>query len=66
MRFLVKAREDLAAVGKHLEVAGHFIHPDEISPQSLLIITELVKNGIAVYVQTPFLNDCNDQGPELV
>ena len=52
--------------GKRMEVATHFIHPDEISPQSLAIITELVKSGIAVYVQTPFLKDCNDQGPELV
>lgn len=50
---------------KRLELATHFIHPDEISPDSLEIITELVKNGIAVYVQTPFLKDCNDKGPEL-
>jgi L-lysine 2,3-aminomutase len=49
-----------------MEVATHFIHQDEISPQSLAIITDLVKSGIAVYVQTPFLNDCNDNGPELV
>jgi lysine 2,3-aminomutase len=46
-----------------MEVATHFIHPDEISPQSLSIITDLVKSGIAVYVQTPFLNNCNDKGP---
>ncbi|MCJ7538816.1 MAG: radical SAM protein [Desulfobacterales bacterium] len=52
--------------GKRMEVATHFIHPDEISPQSLMIIADLVKNGIAVYVQTPFLNNCNDEGPELV
>lgn len=51
--------------GKRLELATHFIHPDEISPESLEIITELVKNGIFVYIQTPFLKDCNDQGPEL-
>jgi L-lysine 2,3-aminomutase len=31
-----------------------------------MIISDLVRNGIAVYVQTPFLNNCNDQGPELV
>ena len=49
-----------------MEVATHFIHPDEISPQSLMIISDLVRSGIPVYVQTPFLNDCNDQGPELV
>ncbi len=51
---------------KRMEVATHFIHPDEISPQSLAIITELVRHGIAVYIQTPFLKDCNDKGPELV
>ncbi len=51
--------------GKRLELATHFIHPDEISPESLEIITELVKNGIQVYIQTPFLKDCNDQGLEL-
>jgi lysine 2,3-aminomutase len=52
--------------GKRMEVATHFIHPDEVSPQSLSIIGDLVRNGIAVYIQTPFLKDCNDQGPELV
>ena len=26
----------------------------------------MVNNGIAVYIQTPFLNNCNDKGPELV
>ncbi len=52
--------------GKRLEVATHFIHPDEVSPQSLAIITDLVRNGIPVYIQTPYLKDCNDKGPELV
>ena len=56
---------ELQQAGKRLEVATHFIHPDEISLDSLDIISELVKNGIAVYVQTPFLEDCNDKGPEL-
>jgi hypothetical protein len=55
-----------ADAGKRMEVATHFIHPEEVSPQSLQIISELVRSGIAVYVQTPFLNDCNDEGPELV
>jgi len=50
---------------KRLEIATHFIHPDEISLDSLDIISDLVKNGIAVYIQTPFLKDCNDEGPEL-
>ncbi len=57
---------ELKRRGKRMEVATHFIHPAEISVQSLAIITELVKSGIAVYVQTPFLKDCNDEGPELV
>jgi L-lysine 2,3-aminomutase len=57
---------ELRLRGKRMEIATHFIHPDEVSPQSLTIITDLVKNGIPVYVQTPFLNHCNDTGPELV
>jgi len=62
----VKAKNyELQMTGKRLEVATHFIHPDEISPQSLQLITDLVNHGIAVYVQTPFLKDCNDRGPEL-
>ena len=66
LNYLKRKNLELQHRGKRLEVATHFIHPDEISPQSLSIITDLVKNGIAVYVQTPFLNDCNDTGPELV
>jgi KamA family protein len=55
----------LQQLGKRMEVASHFIHPDEISLDSLDIISTLVKNGISVYVQTPFLKNCNDEGPEL-
>jgi lysine 2,3-aminomutase len=66
MGYLKRKHLELQQVGKRMEVATHFIHPDEISPQSLAIIAELVRNGIAVYVQTPFLNKCNDEGPELV
>jgi lysine 2,3-aminomutase len=66
LSYLKRKNLALQQRGKRMEVATHFIHPDEISPQSLQIITDLVKNGIAVYVQTPFLNDCNDKGPELV
>lgn len=66
MRYLKLKNLALQQRGKRMEVATHFIHPDEISPQSLMIISELVRNGIAVYVQTPFLNNCNDEGPELV
>jgi L-lysine 2,3-aminomutase len=66
LRYLKCKNLELQERGKRMEVATHFIHPDEISPQSLAIISDLVRNGIAVYVQTPFLNNCNDQGPELV
>ncbi|KPJ76331.1 MAG: lysine 2,3-aminomutase [Deltaproteobacteria bacterium SG8_13] len=65
LNYLKRKNLALQHRGKRMEVATHFIHPDEISPQSLLIITELVKSGIAVYVQTPFLKNCNDEGPEL-
>jgi len=64
--YLKRKNLELQKRGKRMEVATHFIHPDEISPQSLMIITELVKSGIAVYIQTPFLKACNDEGPELV
>jgi lysine 2,3-aminomutase len=64
--YLKRKNLDLQERGKRMEVATHFIHPDEISPQSLMIISELVKSGIAVFVQTPFLKACNDEGPELV
>lgn len=66
LNYLKRKNLELRERGKRMEIATHFIHPDEISPQSLIIISELVKNGIMVYIQTPFLKDCNDQGPELV
>ena len=66
LTYLKRKNLELQERGKRLEVATHFIHPDEISPQSLMIIADLVKNGIAVYVQTPLLDKCNDEGPELV
>jgi L-lysine 2,3-aminomutase len=66
LTYLQRKNLELRERGKRMEIASHFIHPDEISPQSLLIISELVKNGIVVYIQTPFLKDCNDEGPELV
>jgi len=66
LKYLKQKSLELQQNGKRLELATHFIHPDEISPESLDIITDLVKNGIAVYIQTPFLSDCNDTGPELV
>jgi len=66
LNYFKRKNLELQERGKRMEIATHFIHPDEISPQSLMIISELVRTGIAVYVQTPFLKDCNDKGPELV
>ncbi|MBU4131780.1 MAG: radical SAM protein [Proteobacteria bacterium] len=66
LKYLQQKNLELQQHGKRMEVATHFIHPDEVSPESLEIISDLVKSGIAVYIQTPFLSDCNDTGPELV
>jgi lysine 2,3-aminomutase len=66
LKYLKQKSLELQQHGKRLELATHFIHPDEVSPESLEIISELVNSGIAVYIQTPFLSECNDQGPELV
>jgi len=65
LNYLKRKNLELQQKGKRIEIATHFIHPDEISPQCLDIISDFVKNGMAVYVQTPFLKDCNDEGPEL-
>lgn len=65
LKYLKQKNLELQRRGKRMEVATHFIHPDEVSPESLQIITEMVSSGITVYIQTPFLKDCNDQGPEL-
>jgi KamA family protein len=65
LTYLKRKNLELRLKGKRMELATHFIHPDEVSVESLRIITDLVQNGIPVYVQTPFLKDCNDQGPEL-
>jgi L-lysine 2,3-aminomutase len=66
LKYLKQKSFELQQHGKRMEVATHFIHPDEVSPESLEIISDLVNTGIAVYIQTPFLKDCNDKGPELV
>ena len=65
LSYLKRKNLELEEKGKRIEVATHFIHPDEISRESLEIITDLVSSGIQVYVQTPFLGDCNDRWPEL-
>ncbi|MCG8568309.1 MAG: radical SAM protein [Desulfobacterales bacterium] len=66
LKYLKEKNMALQQRGKGMEVATHFIHPDEVSPESLEIISDLVSSGIPVYIQTPFLSDCNDTGPELV
>jgi len=65
LNYLMDTNRELQEMDKRIEIATHFIHPDEVSPQSLEIISSLVKAGVGVYTQTPFLNNCNDQGPEL-
>ena len=65
LSYLLKTAMDLAHRGKRLELATHFIHPDEISYDALDVITRLTRNGVPVYVQTPFVADCNDTGTEL-
>ena len=66
MNYLTGKNRELQKRNKRIEIATHFIHPDEISHYSLEIISELVKSGIGVYTQTPFLKGCNDSGEELV
>lgn len=66
MKYVTRAQERAAQRGKRVEVATHFIHPDELSLRSLDLIAELVSSGVAVYVQTPLLGGINDAGPELV
>ena len=65
LNYLRDTNRELQKTDKRIEIATHFIHPDEISPQSLEIISALVNAGVQVYTQTPFLNNCNVEGPEL-
>jgi KamA family protein len=58
--YLKRKQLELRQRGTSIEVATHFIHPDEISVRSLDLITELVGSGVPVYIQTPFLGGCND------
>jgi L-lysine 2,3-aminomutase len=64
LRYLADARREAARRGKRIEIATHFIHPDELSLRSLDLISELTGFGIVVYVQTPLLGGIND-GDEL-
>ncbi|MFH2058145.1 MAG: radical SAM protein [Pseudomonadota bacterium] len=65
IQYLIEKNQDCLARGKTIEIGIHLVHPDEISIQSLEIITSLVKNGIQVYVQTPFLKGLNTEGQTL-
>lgn len=65
LNYLKRKQLELEAKDKRIEVATHFIHPDEVSIESLDIISELSHCGIPVYIQTPFLNNCNDGGEAL-
>jgi len=65
MDYLKETSIELKRIGKVLELATHFIHPDEVSTEALYVISELVENGIPIYIQTPFLKDCNESGKEL-
>ncbi len=65
IHYLVEKNRELKECGKRIEMGIHFVHPDEVSIQSLDIITALVKNGVQVYVQTPFLNTLNTNGKDL-
>ncbi len=66
IRHLIKENRRLAEVHKQIEIGVHFVHPDDVSLQSLEIISDFVTNGIRVYVQTPFLNRINSNGKDLV
>ncbi|MEH0022169.1 MAG: radical SAM protein [Desulfobacter sp.] len=48
--------------GKRIEIGVHLVHPDEISVQTLDIISDFTASGIPVYVQTPFLQGLNHEG----
>ena len=65
LRYLKSKQADCLKKGKRMEIGVHFVHPDEVSLASLDIISDLVKSGIPVYVQTPFLNKVNNDGPVL-
>lgn len=45
---------------KPIEIAVHFNHPDEITPQSIIAITKLTNSPIKIYNQTVLLKGIND------
>ena len=66
VHYLIRTNLELMERGKRLELATHFLHPDELSIGALDIISRLVQSGIPVYIQTPFVQGCNDSGEPLV
>jgi L-lysine 2,3-aminomutase len=66
LNYLMRTNLELNQRGKRLELATHFIHPDEISYDALHVISHLVRHGVQVYVQTPFVDGCNETGEPLV
>ena len=65
IRYLIEKNDQCRSHGKRIEIGVHFVHPEEVSVQSLEIISFLVQKGIQVYVQTPFLNGLNTEGKTL-
>ncbi len=62
IQYLIDKNDQCRFHGKRIEIGVHFVHPDEVSIQSLEIISILIQKGIQVYVQTPFLNGLNTDG----
>ncbi|MCP3874917.1 MAG: radical SAM protein, partial [Desulfobacteraceae bacterium] len=62
IEYLLKKNTQCLDHGKRIELGLHFVHPEEVSIQSLDIISQFVQNGIQVYIQTPFLNGVNTKG----
>nr|NJM02382.1 lysine 2,3-aminomutase [Desulfobacula sp.] len=65
IHYLIDKNDQYRSHGKRIEVGIHFVHPDEVSVQSLEIISSMVQRGLQVYVQTPFLNGLNTDGETL-
>jgi lysine 2,3-aminomutase len=66
LNYLVRTGLELRQKQKRLELATHFLHPDEISIDALHVVAHLVEHGVPVYVQTPFVRGCNESGEGLV
>jgi lysine 2,3-aminomutase len=47
--------------GRAIEIATHFNHPDEITPESTGSVTRLLRAGLRVYNQTVLLKGINDE-----